>query len=63
MQVILDAEMEAHLGAAPYAQTEGRTGYRNGAMPRTLLTRAGTLHLRAPLKREETFSTGVFRRY
>jgi transposase-like protein len=48
VQAILEAEMTAHLGAARDERGEGRTGYRNGAKPRTLTTRVGTLELRVP---------------
>jgi putative transposase len=63
LQAILEAEMTAHLGAAPYERREGRTGYRNGHKPRTLRTRVGTLELRVPQDREGTFSTELFGRY
>ncbi len=63
LQAILEAEMTAHLGAAPYERTAGRTGHRNGYKPRTLTTRVGTLELRVPQDREGTFSTEVFSRY
>lgn len=63
VQAILDAEMEAHLGAGRYERTAGRSGYRNGSKPRTLRTRVGTLELRVPQDREGTFSTEVFGRY
>jgi len=63
VQVILDEEMTAHLGAARYERGEGRTGYRNGSKPRTLPTRVGTIELRVPQDRDGTFSTEVFARY
>ena len=63
VQAILEAEMEAHLGAGRYERSAGRTGYRNGAKPRTLRTRVGTLELDVPQDREGTFSTEVFGRY
>jgi len=63
VQAILEAEMDAHVGAGRYERSEGRTGYRNGAKPRTLQTRVGTLELRVPQDREGTFSTEVFARY
>jgi transposase-like protein len=63
VQAILDAEMTAHLGAARSERSEGRTGYRNGAKPRTLTTRVGTLHLAVPQDRDGTFSTELFARY
>jgi len=63
LQAILEAEMTAHLGAARYERSAGRTGYRNGAKPRTLHTRVGTLELRVPQDRDGTFSTELFARY
>jgi transposase-like protein len=63
LQEILEAEMTAHLGAAPYERTESRTGHRNGYRPRTLHTRVGTLTLLVPQDREGTFSTALFARY
>jgi transposase-like protein len=63
VQVILEAEMEAHLGAGRYERTAGRTGHRNGYKPRTLHTRVGTLELRVPQDREGTFCTELFARY
>jgi len=63
VQAILEAEMEAHLGAERYERTAGRSGYRNGSTPRTLRTRVGTVELRVPQDREGTFSTEVFGRY
>src|SRR5688572_5523942 len=63
LQAILEAEMEAHLGAGRYERTAGRSGYRNGSKPRTLRTRVGTLELDVPQDREGTFSTELFGRY
>jgi putative transposase len=63
VQAILEAEMEAHLGAGRYERAAGRTGYRNGYKPRTLHTRVGTLELRVPQDREGTFSSELFARY
>ena len=63
LQTLLEAEMEAHLGAAPYERTEQRRGYRNGYKPRQLTTRVGTLELRVPQDRDGTFSTELFGRY
>ena len=63
VQAILEAEMEAHLGAGRYERTTGRTGYRNGSKPRTLHTRVGSLELQVPQDREGTFSTELFARY
>jgi putative transposase len=63
LQRILEAEMTAHIGAAPHERTENRKGHRNGYKPRTLKTRVGTLELLVPQEREGTFSTRLFARY
>lgn len=63
VQQVLEAEMTAHLGAAPYERSETRQGHRNGYKPRQLHTRVGTLTLRVPQDRDGTFSTQVFARY
>lgn len=63
VQAILEAEMDAHVGAGRYERAAGRTGYRNGSKPRSLHTRVGTLELRVPQDREGTFSTELFGRY
>jgi transposase-like protein len=63
VQEILETEMTAHLGAAPYERTATRTGQRNGYQPRQLQTRVGTLTLMVPQDRAGTFSTQLFARY
>jgi transposase-like protein len=63
VQELLETEMTAHVGAAPYERGVGRTGQRNGHKPRTLRTRVGTLNLMVPQDREGTFSTRLFGRY
>lgn len=63
LQTILEAEMEAHLGAGRYERTDTRRGYRNGYKPRQLQTRVGTLDLLVPQDREGSFSTELFGRY
>ena len=63
LQAILEAEMTAHLGAAPYERGPQRTGHRNGYKPRTLTTRVGAVELRVPQDRDGTFSTELFGRY
>jgi putative transposase len=49
--------------AAPYERIAGRTGQRNGHIPRTLRTRVGTLNLMVPQDREGTFPMRLFARY
>ncbi len=63
LQQFLEAEMTAHLGAAPYERSDARQGHRNGYKPRQLHTRVGTLVLRVPQDRAGTFSTELFARY
>jgi transposase-like protein len=63
LQTLLEAEMEAHLGAGRYERTDARRGYRNGYKPRTLQTRVGTLELLVPQDRDGSFSTELFGRY
>lgn len=63
LQTILEAEMEAHLGAGRYERTVDRRGYRNGYKPRQLQTRVGTLDLLVPQDRDGSFSTDLFGRY
>jgi transposase-like protein len=63
LQLIVEEEMSAHLGAERYERTEGRRGYRNGTKPRTLSTRVGTLELLVPQDRDGAFSTELFSRY
>lgn len=62
VQAMLEAEMTAHLGAAKRERTEGRTGYRNGTKPRTLVTRVDTLELAVSQDRDGTFSTELLAR-
>lgn len=63
VQEILEAQMQEHLGVAPYERAEGRRGYRAGYYTRSLITRVGTLELRVPQDREGNFSTDIFDRY
>jgi transposase-like protein len=63
LQMLLEEEMSAHLGAERYERTGERRGYRNGSKPRTLTTRVGTLELLVPQDRDGTFSTELFSRY
>lgn len=63
LQVVLEEELTAHLGAERYERSGERRGYRNGFKPRTLTTRVGTLELLVPQDRDGTFSTELFGRY
>lgn len=63
VQEVLEAEMDAALGAGKYERSDGRMGYRAGYYGRTLITRVGKLELRVPQDRHGRFSTEVFERY
>ncbi len=63
LEEILEAEIAAHLGAAPGERTEARQGYRNGSYTRGLKTRVGALDITVPRDRDGSFRPGVFERY
>jgi hypothetical protein len=63
LEEILEAEIAAHLGAAPGERSETRRGYRNGSYTRGLKTRVGELEITVPRDRDGTFRPGVFERY
>lgn len=63
VQEVLEAEMDAALGAGKWERSDGRIGYRSGYYTRTLVTRVGKLELRVPQDRHGRFSTEVFERY
>ncbi len=63
MQTMLEAEMDAALGAGKSERNDGRLGYRSGYYTRTLVTRVGKLELRVPQDRAGRFSTELFERY
>jgi transposase-like protein len=54
-QALMEAEVEAHLGAARYERTEERTGERNGYRERAWDTRVGTIPLRVPRVRDGSY--------
>ena len=60
---VLQAEMEAFLGAAPGERTDARSGYRAGYYSRGLITRIGKIELRVPRDRNGEFSTALFERF
>lgn len=51
VQEFLEEEFERHVGAARYARTPGRQGYRNGHKERAWKTRVGELKLQVPQAR------------
>lgn len=61
--LILEQELERHLGAQPYQRTKGRQGYRNGTKPRTMKTAVGELRFQVPQTRDGSFHPSVFERY
>ena len=63
IQEFLEAEMTEAIGAQKGERVEGRSGYRSGYYPRSLITRVGKLELRVPQDRHGRFSTEIFDRY
>jgi transposase-like protein len=63
IQEFLEAEMTEAIGAHKGERVEGRSGYRSGYYPRSLITRVGKLDLRVPQGRHRRFSTEIFERY
>jgi putative transposase len=63
VQEALEREFETFLGAAPYARSATRRGWRNGSYERTLTTRVGSLRLKVPRDREGIFQPSLFARY
>ena len=63
IEAALEGEMSEALGAEKGERTESRLGYRSGYYQRALITRVGTLELRAPQDRAGRFSTDLFERY
>jgi transposase-like protein len=60
---VLEAEIEAFIGAGPYQRTGQRRAYRNGSYRRSLTTSVGQLDdLEVPRTREG-FQTQLFERY
>jgi transposase-like protein len=60
---ILEAELEAFIGAAPYQRTAQRRAYRNGSYQRSLTTSVGQIEdLEVPRTRGG-FQTQLFERY
>jgi transposase-like protein len=59
---VLDLEVAAFIGAAPYERTATRHDYRNGSYERGLVTGVGPVHLMVPRTRKG-FTSLVFERY
>jgi transposase-like protein len=61
-QALIDAELTAVIGAAPFERTEARITQRNGARLRTLSATAGDLELRIPKLRQGSFFPSLLER-
>jgi putative transposase len=58
LQIIMDADVEALIGAGRHERSDGRLTYRNGYRDRTLDTRLGSLTLRIPKLRQGSYFPG-----
>ncbi len=54
-QELMEAEVEAHLGAGRYERSGERSGQRNGYRERTWDTRVGSIELRVPRVRDGSY--------
>jgi putative transposase len=54
-QALMEAEVEAHVGAGRHERSPERTGQRNGYRERTWDTRVGSLELRVPRVRDGSY--------
>ena len=61
-QALIDAELTAVIGAAPFERTEARLAQRNGARLRTLTSTTGDLELRIPKLRAGSFFPSLLER-
>ena len=60
---LLDAEADRLCNAERYARSAGRTDYRAGSYERGLETKAGSVRLKMPKLRQQTFETAIIERY
>jgi transposase-like protein len=58
LRIIMDADVEALIGAGRHERCDGRLTYRNGYRDRTLETRLGSLNLRIPKLRQGSYFPG-----
>lgn len=63
MMTILEAELSAVIGAAPYQRSEGRRDHRNGHYTRDLTTSVGTIEDLVVPRTRGGFQTQLFERY
>ena len=59
---LLDAEADRLCGAGKYERTEGRKDTRAGSYERSLETKAGSVKLKMPKLRKQTFETAIIER-
>jgi putative transposase len=59
LQIIMDADVEALIGAGRHERSDGRLTDRNGYRDRTLETRLGALNLRIPKLRQGSYFPGL----
>jgi putative transposase len=55
LQSLVDAEAQAHVGAARHERTETRAGVRNGTRPKTVATTSGDVTVSIPKLRSGSF--------
>jgi putative transposase len=64
LEQVIEEELTEHIGARHRERTDGRSGERNGAYNRNLITPVGKIEqLRVPRDRDGTFTTEVFEEY
>lgn len=54
-QMLMEMEIEQHIGAARHERTSGRSGHRNGYRERSWDTRVGTVELKVPRVRDSGY--------
>jgi len=60
---VLEAEVEAYIGAGAYQRVPTRRDYRNGHYPRNLVTGVGQIEALPVPRTRQGFKTQVFKRY
>jgi putative transposase len=55
LQILMEADVEGLIGAGRHERSAERLNYRNGYRDRTLETRPGTLSLRIPKLRQDSY--------
>jgi putative transposase len=58
LQLLMEHDVEGHVGAGRYERGEGRLTWRNGYRDRELKTRLGVLNLRVPKLRQGSYFPG-----